>query len=56
MYECSEEEMIRDHDLRYVWSCPRCDYEYEDAPNCNEALPCPECGKANCMRTGESYT
>jgi rubrerythrin len=53
-YYCDEEEMIREHRLRYIWQCPQCGYEYEDVPGYNEAEPCPECGTRT-VKTGESY-
>ena len=50
-----ERRMIEDRDLRYIWRCNGCGYEYEDRPGYNEALPCPDCG-GRCEKAGESYT
>ena len=52
--ECDEQEMIEEHDLRYVWRCPKCHWEYEDTPGTNEALPCNRCGTQT-QRDGETY-
>ena len=55
MRECSFEEMVQEHDLRYIWKCPQCGYEYEAPPDCNENLLCPDCG-TRCVKSGESYS
>ena len=46
--------MAQEIDLKYIWKCPICDYEYEDYPNYNEAMPCPTHGGA-CVKIGESH-
>ena len=54
MIERTEEEMVQDYGLRYVWRCPECRYEYEDVPGTNEGLACPRCGVPT-ERAGETY-
>ncbi len=44
----------QERNLRIIWSCPQCNYEYEDYPGSNEAMLCPDC-HVPCMQTGESY-
>jgi len=48
------DEMVRYANLRYVWRCPNCHYEYEDVPGTNEGLLCPRCGRT-CEKNGETY-
>ncbi len=54
IYEDDYYQFAQEHDLRIIWQCPMCDYEYEDYPGINEAMPCPEHG-CSCVRRGESY-
>ena len=54
-YERTErEDWEQEHDLKIVWKCPSCSFEYEDYPGVNESQPCPDCG-ALCRQSGESY-
>lgn len=52
-FEATFDEMCRDHDLRYIWTCDKCGDEREDVPGCNEGGRC-YCG-GTYYKSGESY-
>jgi len=55
-FSATYEEMRDEYDLRYIWECPNgCGYEYEAQAQCNEEMPCPECG-CKTVKAGESYS
>lgn len=55
MEEKTLDEMWRDHDLRFIWTCPKCQDSYEDQPFSNEGLKCSRCHIPH-VKTGEIYT
>ena len=44
----------REINLKIIWKCPNCNYTYEDVPDCNEGLDCPDC-QTETTKVGESY-